>query len=356
MRVALVGLMQSGKSTLLSAISGRDPSAVGATQTVETAVPVPDERIDWLKSLYGPKKTTYASVDCVDVPGFSFADPAGRAAARRLIEQIRTVDLLVTVVRAFEDPSVPPCRGRVDPAADLAELQTELLLADLEMVTTRVERLEKQVLKPTETQKQDQAELAVHLKLQEGLEAGRTVRSIIDFGSDYALIKSLGLLTVKPIMVVVNIGEDRLGEPLEIEGAIADSLETVPLCAKLECELAQLDPDTRVEFMAELGIGEPAVSRFVRSCYSAMGLISFLTVGQDEVRAWPIRRDTAAVDAAGKVHSDIKRGFIRAETFSYDDLKVHGDEKAIKAAGKARLEGKTYVVQDGDIIDFRFSV
>ena len=356
MRVALVGLMQSGKSTLLSAISGREPSAIGATQIVETAVPVPDERIDWLTALYGPKKTTYATVDCLDVPGFSFVDPAGRAAARRLIEQIRTVDMLVIVVRAFHDPSVPPCRGRVDPTTDLAEFQTELLLADLETVTTRIERLEKQVLKPTETQEHDKAELAVHLKLQEGLEAGRTVRSIIDYGSDYALIKSLGLLTLKPIMVVVNIGEDQLGEPLEIDGAIEDSPEPVPLCAKLDRELAQLDPDSRVEFMTELGIGEPAVNRFVRSCYSTVGLISFLTVGPDEVRAWPIRRDTAAVDAAGKVHSDIKRGFIRAETFSYDDLKAHGDEKAIKAAGKARLEGKTYVVQDGDIIDFRFNV
>ena len=356
MRAALVGLMQSGKSTLLSAIAGREPTAMGSTQIVETAVPVPDARVDWLTALYQPRKTTYATVDCADLPGFSFADAAGRAAARRLIDRVRVVDMLVLVVRAFENATVPPCRGRVDAAADVAELQTELLLADLAVVATRIERLQKQVMKPTETQEQDKAELAVHMKLQEGLEAGKTVRSMIDYGSDYALIKSLGLLTLKPIMVLVNIGEDQLGETVEIEGVIEDPLETMSLCADLERELAQLDPDSRVEFMADLGIEEPAVNRFVRSCYSAMGLISFLTVGTDEVRAWPIRRDTIAVDAAGKVHSDIKRGFIRAETVSYDDLKVHGDEKAIRAAGKARLEGKTYVVQDGDIIDFRFNV
>ena len=356
MKVALVGLMQSGKSTLLSAVSGREPAAIGSTRIVEAVVPVPDERIDWLTGLYRPKKTTYATVDCADLPGFSFVDAAGRAAARRLIDQVRTVDMLVTVVRAFEDPSLPPYRGRVDPAADLAELQTELLLADLERVATRIERLEKQVMKPTDSQAQDKAELAVHMKLQEGLEAGKTVRSLIDYGSEYALIKSLGLLTLKPIMVVVNVDEDRLAEPVEIEGVIEDSLEAAPICAKLECELAQLDPDSRVEFMAELGIQAPAATRFVRSCYSAMGLISFLTVGSDEVRAWPIRRDTIAVDAAGKVHSDIKRGFIRAETASYDDLRTHGDGKAMRAAGRARLEGKTYVVQDGDIIDFRFNV
>ena len=356
MKVALLGLMQSGKSTLVSAVSGREASAAGAARIVETVLPVPDERIDWLTGLYEPKKTTYATVECADVPGLSFVDPAGRAAARRLFEQVRMADMLVLVVSAFEDAADPPCRGRVGAAADLAELQTELLLADLAMVCTRIERLEKDVLKPTEKQAQDKAELAVHMKLQEGLEAGRTVRSLIDYGTDYALIKSLGLLTLKPIMVVANVGEDQLGEAIELGGAIEDELEVVPLCAKLECELAQLDPHSRVEFMAELGIGESATNRFVRSCYSAMGLISFLTVGRDEVRAWPVRRDTFAVAAAGKVHSDIQRGFIRAETISYDDLREHGDEKAIRAVGKARLEGKEYVVQDGDIIDFRFSV
>ncbi len=356
MKVALLGLMQSGKSTLVSAISGREAGAGGGAQIVETVVPVPDERLDWLTTLYEPKKTVYATIECADVPGLSFIDSAGRAAARRLFDQVRTVDMLVLVVRAFEDAAAPPSRGQVDAAADLAELQTELMLADLQIVCNRIERLEKDVLKPTEMQTQHKAELALHGRLQQGIESGKTVRSLIDDGQDHALIKSLGLLTLKPIMVVVNIGEDQLGEAVNVEGVIEDDLEIVPLCAKLESELAQLDADSRAEFMADLGIEEPATNRFVQSCYAAMGLISFLTVGKDEVRAWPIRRDTPAVEAAGKVHSDIQRGFIRAETFSFDDLRELGGEKAVRAAGKARLEGKEYVVQDGDIIDFRFSV
>ncbi len=358
MKAALIGLMQSGKSTLWSALTGREPAPPGSPRALEAAAAVPDERIDWLARLYRPKKTTYAAMDCVDLPGFSFVDAGGRAAARRLFDQARPAELLVLVVRAFPDAAAAPYRGRVDPAADLAELQTELLLADLEMAATRIERLEKQAAKHTPDQERQRAELELHRRLQEGLEAGRPVRRLIESESEYALIKSLGLLTLKPMMIVVNVGEDALGEPLNLtaDAVMQDAPEPLPVCAKLESELAQLDAESRREFMAELGVEEPVVNRFVRQCYEAMGLISFLTVGPDEVRAWPIRRGTTAVEAAGKVHSDIQRGFIRAETISYDDLRALGDEKAVRAAGKARLEGKTYVVQDGDIIDFRFSV
>jgi len=276
LKAALLGLLQSGKSTILSAISGKALPAVGSTAIAEAIVPVPDERLDWLTEYHKPKKTTYATIDCLDLPGFNFADEHGRAAARRLISQIRTVDMLVLVVRAFESQAVAPYRNSVNPARDLVELRTELLLADLELVTTRIERLEKQIHKPTKTQAHDKAELALQKKLQ--------------------------------------------------------------------------------EFMADLGITESAAGKFVRGCYSALGLISFLTVVSGELRAWPIKQGTAALDAAGKVHTDIKRGFIRAETFSFDDLKEVGSEKALKAAGKIRLEGKDYIVQDGDVINFRFNV
>ncbi|MGD8499298.1 MAG: DUF933 domain-containing protein [Phycisphaerales bacterium] len=356
MKVALVGLLQSGKSTILASLCGKAIPAVGVTAIDEAIVPVPDERLDWLAEYYKPKKTTHATIDCLDLPGFNFADEHGRAAARRLISQIRTVDLLVLVIRAFENPAVPPYGNTVDPARDLAELQTELLLADLELVATRIEKLAKQVHKPTKTQAHDKIELALQKKLQETVESEKPISSAIETEAEREMIKSLGFLTLKPVAVAVNVGEDQLDEKFDLTGRVGGSVPVITICAKLEYELAQLDADSRAEFMADLGIAEPAASKFVKSCYSALGLISFLTVVSSELRAWPIKKGTAALDAAGKVHTDIKRGFIRAETFSLDQLKEFGSEKALKAAGKIRLEGKDYIVKDGDIINFRFNV
>ena len=184
----------------------------------------------------------------------------------------------------------------------------------------------------------------------------RPLSSVIENDADREMIKSLGFLTLKPMIVVVNVGEDQLDKKFDFGERLDGSVPVTSFCAKLEYELSQLDSESRAEFMADLGINESAASKFVNSCYSALGLISFLTIGSDELRAWPIRKGTIAVEAAGKVHSDIQRGFIRAETFAYDDLKEYGDEKALKAAGKIRLEGKDYVVKDGDIINFRFNV
>jgi len=356
LRAALVGLLQSGKSTILSAISGKAIPPPGSIAIEEAIVPVPDERLDWLTEYYKPKKTTYATIDCLDLPGLNFTDEHGRAAARRLINQIRTVDLLVLVVRAFENPAVPPYRNTVNPAGDLTELKTELLLADLELVATRIEKLEKQVHKPTKTQVHDKAELALQKKLQDAIESEQPISSAIETDAEREMIKSLGFLTLKPMSVAVNIGENRLDEKFDFSGVIDSSVPVITICAKLEHELSQLDTESRAEFIADLGITESAASKFVKSCYSALGLISFLTVVSDELRAWPIKQGTAALDAAGKVHTDIKRGFIRAETFAFDDLKAIGSEKALKAAGKIRLEGKDYVVRDGDIINFRFNV
>ena len=356
MKAALVGLLQSGKSTILASVSGKAIPAAGATAIEEAIVPVPDERIDWLAEYAKPKKITHATIDCLDLPGFNFTDDHGRAAARRLINQIRTVDLLVPVVRAFESAAVPPYRNTVDPARDLTELQTELLLADLELVTTRIERLEKQVHKPTKSQAHDKAELILQKKLQEAIESEQPISSAIETDAEREMIKSLGFLTQKPIAIAVNVGEDQLNETFDFSDHVGSSVPVATMCAKLEYELAQLDADSRAEFMADLGIKQPAASTFVQSCYSALGLISFLTIVSGELRAWPIKKGTIAHDAAGKVHTDIKRGFIRAETFSFDMLKELGSEKALKAAGKIRLEGKDYVVQDGDIINFRFNV
>jgi GTP-binding protein YchF len=264
--------------------------------------------------------------------------------------------MLVMVVRAFEDATVPAYRSGINPARDLAELQTELLLADLELVATRIEKLEKQVHKPTKTQAHDKAELALHTKLQAAIEAERPISSAIETEAEREMIKSLGFLTQKPIAVAVNVGENQLEAKFDFSERVDASVPVVTICAKLEHELSQLDAESRKEFMADLGITESAVSKFVHGCYSALGLISFLTIVSNEIRAWPIKEGTIALDAAGKVHTDIKRGFIRAETFNIDGLKEFGSEKELKAAGKIRLEGKDYIVQDGDIINFRFNV
>ncbi|MBN1392835.1 MAG: redox-regulated ATPase YchF [Sedimentisphaerales bacterium] len=360
MKVALIGLLQSGKSTILAglSVSGKAIPPAGSTKIEEALVPVPDARIDWLTGYYKPKRTTYATLDCIDLPGFNFTDEHGRVAARRMIHQIRTVDLLVLVVRAFENPAVPPYRDSVNPARDLAELQTELLLADLELVTTRIENLEKQIHKPAQAHAhdKDKAELELQKKLQQAIESEKPISTVIETDEQLEIVKSLGFLTLKPMVVAVNIGEKQLDAKFDFTNIIDSSVPVITLCAELEYELSQLDAESRREFMADLGITEPEAGKFVDSCYSAMGLISFLTVVSDELRAWPVKKGTIALDAAGKIHTDIKRGFIKAEVFSFDDLKKLGSEKAVRAAGKIRVEGKNYVVQDGDIINFRFNV
>jgi len=354
LKAALIGLLQSGKSTILSALSGREMPPAGSTAIEEAIVPVPDERLDWLAQLYNPRKTVHATIDCLDVPGFNFTDEHGRAAARRLINKIRTVDLLVLVVRAFENPSVPPYRNRIDPPADMEELKTELLLADLELVSTRIENLEKKVTKPTKSQAHDKAELELQKKLQDAIESEQPISSVIETEQQKEMVRSLGFLTLKPMMVAVNVGEEQSDQEFDLGDAVGGT--TVTICGELEYELSRLDPKSKAEFAAELGIDTSAASRFVKGCYDALGLISFLTVVSGELRAWPIRRGTVALDAAGKVHTDIKRGFIRAETIAFEDLKELGSEKAVRAAGRIRLEGKDYVVQDGDVINFRFNV
>lgn len=356
MKVALLGILQSGKSTIFASLSGKAIPPIGSTNIEEAIVAVPDERFDWLTGCYKPKKTTHATIDCLDVPGFNFSDEHGRAAARRLMNQIRTVDMFVLVVRAFENPAVPPYRNIINPARDLADLKTELLLTDLELVATRIERLEKQIHKPTKTQAQDKAELALYKKLQQTIESEKPISSAILTDSERHMIKSLGFLTFKPMAIAVNVGENQLEAKFDFSEHVDTSVPVVTICAKLEFELSQLDADSRAEFMTDLGINESAISKFVGGCYLAMDLISFLTVASNEIRAWPIKKGTIAHDAAAKVHTDIKRGFIRAETFSFDDLKELGSEKALKAAGKIRLEGKGYVVKDGDVINFRFNV
>lgn len=356
MKAALLGLSQSGKSTLISAISGKAMPPAGSVNIEEAIVPVPDTRVDWLTEVYKPKKTTYATIDCLDLPGFNFSDEHGHAAAKRLINKIRNVDLLVFVVRAFQEPNVPHYKGSINPERDLVELKTELLLADLELVTTRIENLESQLRKPTKTIARDKAELILQKKLQETIEAEKPLSSAIENEEELSMVKSLGFLTLKPVVVAVNISEEQMNEKFDLAALLDTSAVVIQIVVKLAYELSLLDRQSRAEFMAELGVTSSAADKFVKACFSALGMISFLTHVSNEVRAWPIKKSTTALDAAGKIHTDIKRGFIRAETIAFDDLKQLGDEKAVKAAGKIRLEGKDYIVQDGDIINFRFNV
>jgi ribosome-binding ATPase YchF (GTP1/OBG family) len=261
---------------------------MGSSDIHEQVVPVPDDRLDWLTGLYDPKKTTYATIDCVDVPGFSFLDDHGRAAARRRFNDIRTVDMFVLVIRAFENASVPAYRDSINPARDLDELKTEMLLADLEMVTTRIDRLEKQVNKPSKTQARDKQELELQYKLQEAIESEKPISSVIENSMQMDLIKPLNFLTLKPILIVINAGEDLLGETISLKNV--EGLQVIQLSVAIESELAQLAPQSRAEFMKDMGLQAPASKQFFQSGYSALGLISFLTAGKDEVRAWPIER------------------------------------------------------------------
>jgi hypothetical protein len=351
MKAAFIGITGSGKSTLLAAVSGRKHSNTGVPQVEEIIVPVPDARLDWLYNLYKPKKNVHATIDCLDVPGLSFADEHNRASARKQLGHIRTADMLVLVIRAHAGGGV-----KADPLKDLSDLMTELLLADLELVETRIENLGKQISKPSKDQAKQKAELELQLKLRQTIESEKPLKTAIKTADELELVRPLGFFTLKPLVVVFNTAEDNPAQAFDTAGIIDSSVGTISVCAEIEYEISQLDAESKNEFMKDMGLSEPAANKFVRSCYSALGLINFFTVGQDEDRAWSIPLGTTAFDAAGKIHSDIKRGFIRAETISYDDLKQLGDEKAVKAAGKMRLEGKAYIVKDGDIMNFRFNV
>ncbi|HWL94528.1 MAG TPA: DUF933 domain-containing protein [Phycisphaerae bacterium] len=354
MRFALIGPPQSGKSTLFSALTGKpaDPSLSMAEQL--TSVGVPDSRLDYLADLYKPKKYTRANIEFLDIPGASLADAAGQADFRRRTQEARKCDGLVMVVRGFESDAVVPYRGRVNAKADLEELNTELIFADLEQVMNRIVKLEKSAQKPSKTREQEIRELAMMQRVQKALESEAPVLSAMQNEDEHRLAASFGFLTLKPVLVVINVGEDKIAAPPPFQHDHAKA--TIALAANIEAEIAQLDAADRKTFLADLGLAEPAGTRLIRSCYEAAGLLSFLTCGPDEVRAWTIVKGTDAVNAAGKIHSDIQRGFIRAEIVAFDDLKAHADMKGAKAANKVRLEPKHYVVADGDIINFRFNV
>lgn len=352
MEIALVGPPLSGKSTLFQAVSGHAPGHSG----VETRamVKVPDPRVDWLSGKFASKKTTYATFNVLDMPGFSQETPSKQAEFHRHMGSLRSCDGLVAVVRAFAGADVPAYRGKVDPIRDIQELRTELMFADLEQVANRIDRLKKQLTKPVKTQEQDKRELDLQERCQKALENDMPLSEVLRDPEEAKMVSSFAFLTQKPLLVVLNVAETEASKPVEKEMLYAAA--TINLSARLEADLSQLSGDDQKTFLAEYGLTEPVRGRFLQACMQAIGLVSFLTCGEDESRAWPIRNGTTAVDAAGTIHSDLARGFIRAETVAYEDLKAAGDMKTSRANGKIRLEGKEYVVKDGDILNIRFSV
>ncbi|MBN1513915.1 MAG: redox-regulated ATPase YchF [Phycisphaerae bacterium] len=354
MNCAIIGLPQSGKSTLFAAATGLAPAPGQMPQVRRAAVPVPDHRLKPLAKIFASKKITHANIEFTDFPGFSLADGHGRDQFRKYLPDIRSTDCLVVVVRAFENEGVPAYRDRINPSADLDEVWEELVFGDLETVTNRVEKLEAALKKPTKHD-DEKRELAVLQRCQEALENERPISTVLDEITDAAgLLSNFPFLTEKPLIVVQNVSEDHAADTQP--PASAHARAAVSLCAELEAEMARLDEADRAAFLADLGLEAPAQERLIGACYEAMGYISFLTGGPTEARAWSIPKGFTAMEAAGRIHTDLARGFIRAETVAYDDLLAVGDYKAAKAAGKVRQEPKNYVVQDGDVMLIKFNV
>ena len=346
MKIGLVGFAGSGKTTVFNTMTGLDvPVGFGGEVRLGT-VRVPDERIDRLSRIFSPKKTTYAEMTFCDIPGEHGAEKKGLS--RRGLQQIRDQEALCLVVRAFDNPAL---EADADPAADLEAFHAECVLADLEIVERRIERGRKEKANPME--------LAAFERMKETLESERPIRSITSEELNRDLLRGYGLLTDRPLLVALNVDERRAAEPMppELQRRIeAIGAAGLALSASVEAEIAGLPPEDQAAFLDDLGLRESALARFIRTAYGLLDLISFFTVGHDEVRAWTIHRGTRARQAAGRIHSDLERGFIRAEVTPYDTFIAYGSEQAVKDAGRLQLEGKDYVVQDGDIMSIRFNV
>jgi GTP-binding protein YchF len=358
----IIGLPMVGKTTLFNLMTNADLETSkffsGKTETNAGIAKIPDERIDFLSRLYKPKKTTYAQLELLDVPGLVQGASQGQGIGNQFLASIRKADALVHVVRAFQDKDIAYVEDSVDPVRDWETLEVELLFADLELIEKRIERINTAKKKT----KENEAELPILHKLKDALEENIPISKVELKPEETELLHTYDFFTEKPMIAVVNLDEgqfrtgDYPGKEALAEITAAKGSPLLELCVQTEMEISQLSEEDREVFFEEMGITQPGISRLARMIYEKLGLISFFTVGEDEVRAWTINANTNAKKAGGKIHSDIERGFIRAEVVKYADLKELGSMAQVKEKGLFRLEGKEYIVQDSDIINFRFNV
>lgn len=365
MKLGIVGLPNVGKSTLFNAITNAGAeSANYPFCTIDPnvgTVAVPDSRLDWLSDFYKPKKTTPAVVEFVDIAGLVKGASKGEGLGNKFLANIRECAAIVHVVRCFDDENVIHVEGSTDPIRDMDIIDLELIMADVEMADRRIDKARK----AAKADKKFNREAEVFEGLRDWLNDGKSARSYLSEvdEEDAALIATSELLSLKPVIYAANLDEDGFADPAGVpyyglvsDRAAAEGAQVIPVCAKLEAEIAELPAEEKAMFLEDLGIAESGLDRLIKASYTLLGLISFLTSGEDECRAWTITRGTKAPQAAGKIHTDFERGFIRAETVAFEDLKTCGTMSVAREKGLIRSEGKDYVVKDGDIILFRFNV
>ena len=364
MKIGIVGLPNVGKSTLFNAITKAGAeSANYPFCTIEPnvgIVTVPDKRIDVLSKMYETLKTTYATIEFVDIAGLVKGASKGEGLGNKFLSHIRETDAIAHIVRCFEDEQIVHVNGKIDPISDIETINLELIFSDIETVTKRIERVQKQA---KSGDKKSITELEILKNLLAHSESGKSARTFDMSDEDKDLLKDVYLLTSKPVIYVANVSENQIENMdndkyvnLVKEYAKKENASVISLCAKLEEDLSELDDEDKQALMEGYNIKESGLDKLIKASYSLLGLISYLTAGKQEVRAWTIKNGTKAPQAAGKIHSDFERGFIKAEVVSYDDLIKYGTMQKVKENGLVRLEGKDYVVKDGDIILFRFNV